>query len=162
MAEYVKAQQNETKIGEVDLLQAIWAAIMADVDWTAKPEQLEALALKNIKVSNVISRIVLRCDANNSLAYADLRFVDGTLLYYRQGSSLAHQHRAGILLHRNEDHQGLPPDSQGPVQRGLYLRPGHHLLGSKGSVCSGQGSLCQGRRTARQGKSPQWPSSPRS
>lgn len=49
MAEYVKAQQNETKIGEVDLLQAIWAAIMADVDWTAKPEQLEALALKNIK-----------------------------------------------------------------------------------------------------------------
>jgi hypothetical protein len=107
MAEYVKAQQNETKIGEVDLLQAIWAAIMADVDWTAKPEQLEALALKNIKVSYVISRIVLRCDANNSLAYADLRFVDGTLLYYRQGSSLAHQHRAGILLHRNEDHQGL-------------------------------------------------------
>jgi hypothetical protein len=51
MLEYVKGQQNETKIGEVDLLQAIWAAIMADIDWTAKPEQLEALALKNIKVS---------------------------------------------------------------------------------------------------------------
>jgi len=51
MTEYVKGQQNETKISEVDLLQAIWAAIMADVDWTVKPEQLEALALKNIKVS---------------------------------------------------------------------------------------------------------------
>jgi len=51
MTEYVKSQQNETKISEVDILQAIWAAIMADVDWTVKPEQLEALALKNIKVS---------------------------------------------------------------------------------------------------------------
>lgn len=159
MAEYVKAQQNETKVGEVDLLQAIWAAIMADVDWTAKPEQLEALALKNIKVSLPAIGRDFADIIDLPTCHVDLRFSDGTLLHDRQGSGRAHQHRAGILLHRDEDHQGIPSDPQGSLQRGLYFRPGHHLLGSKGSVCPGQGTLCQGRRAARQGESDLMPTS---
>lgn len=50
MGEYIKAQKAESKIPEVDLLQALWSAIMADVDWSAKPELLEGLALNSVKV----------------------------------------------------------------------------------------------------------------
>lgn len=50
MAEYLRSQQSERQIPEVDMLQGIWTAIMTDLDWTAKPEQLEGLALKSIKV----------------------------------------------------------------------------------------------------------------
>jgi hypothetical protein len=64
MVEYLKAQQSETKVAEVDMLTAVWAAIMGDVDWTAKPELLEGLALKSIKVC-----CVSRPDQTSMIAY---------------------------------------------------------------------------------------------
>jgi hypothetical protein len=51
MLEYLKTKQVETKVSESDMLTAIWHAIMENMDWNAKPEHLDAMALKCATVS---------------------------------------------------------------------------------------------------------------
>ena len=51
MLEYLKGRQSETKVGDLDMLNAIWLAIMDSVDWTAKPELLDSLVVKQANVS---------------------------------------------------------------------------------------------------------------
>ncbi|KAJ9121081.1 hypothetical protein QFC24_005062 [Naganishia onofrii] len=46
MLEYLKTKQVETKVSESDMLTAIWHAIMENMDWNAKPEHLDAMAVK--------------------------------------------------------------------------------------------------------------------
>jgi hypothetical protein len=51
MLEYLKTRQAETKVGELDMINAIWLAIMDSVDWNAKPELLDSLVVKHVNVS---------------------------------------------------------------------------------------------------------------
>ncbi|KAJ9094359.1 hypothetical protein QFC19_007967 [Naganishia cerealis] len=46
MLEYLKTKQAETKVSESDMITAIWHAIMENMDWNAKPEHLDAMAVK--------------------------------------------------------------------------------------------------------------------
>jgi hypothetical protein len=51
MLEYLKTKQAETKVSELDMINAIWLAIMDSIDWNAKPDQLDALVIKHVNVS---------------------------------------------------------------------------------------------------------------
>jgi hypothetical protein len=46
--ESVKAQQEELKLPETELVACIWQGLMATVDWSARPDQIEALALREV------------------------------------------------------------------------------------------------------------------
>jgi hypothetical protein len=69
MLEYLKARQSETKVGELDMIQAIWLAIMDSVDWTAKPELLDSLVVKQANVSwpsNIQASVKIKSVRNSS------------------------------------------------------------------------------------------------
>jgi hypothetical protein len=60
----VQAQQEELKLPEPELVQCLWQGLMATVDWSARPDQIEGLALREVTVSlftlsllNTISRM---------------------------------------------------------------------------------------------------------
>jgi hypothetical protein len=55
MLEYLKTKQAETKVSELDMINAIWLAIMDSIDWNAKPDQLDAIVVKHVNVSHVTS-----------------------------------------------------------------------------------------------------------
>lgn len=38
---------------ETELVQCIWQGLMASVDWSARPDQIENLALREVGVSDV-------------------------------------------------------------------------------------------------------------
>lgn len=57
MLEYLKTRQAETKVGELDMINAIWLAIMDSVDWNSKPELLDSLVVKHVNVSIARVRI---------------------------------------------------------------------------------------------------------
>ncbi|KAJ7770241.1 hypothetical protein DFH07DRAFT_806241 [Mycena maculata] len=44
----IKARQEETPIPESELVQCIWQGLMASVDWSARPDQIENLALREV------------------------------------------------------------------------------------------------------------------
>ncbi|KAJ6625644.1 hypothetical protein B0H10DRAFT_1782842 [Mycena sp. CBHHK59/15] len=44
----IKARQDETPIPETELVQCIWQGLMASVDWSARPDQIENLALREV------------------------------------------------------------------------------------------------------------------
>ncbi|KAJ6475368.1 hypothetical protein C8R47DRAFT_1220829 [Mycena vitilis] len=44
----IKARQEETPIPESELVQCIWQGLMASVDWSARPDQIEGLALREV------------------------------------------------------------------------------------------------------------------
>jgi hypothetical protein len=50
MVAVVKAQQEELKLSEPELVQCIWLGLMATVDWSARPDQIEGLALREVTV----------------------------------------------------------------------------------------------------------------
>lgn len=54
MVSFVKETQEEQPIPEVDLVPAIWSALMATVDWGTRPDQIEALALREVAVRTAI------------------------------------------------------------------------------------------------------------
>ncbi|KAF8893353.1 armadillo-type protein [Infundibulicybe gibba] len=44
----IKARQDESPIPESELVQCIWQGLMASVDWSARPDQIEGLALREV------------------------------------------------------------------------------------------------------------------
>ncbi|KAI5826607.1 ARM repeat-containing protein [Schizophyllum commune Tattone D] len=44
----VKAKQEETPIPEADLVQCLWHGLMSSVDWSARADQIESLALREV------------------------------------------------------------------------------------------------------------------
>ncbi|KAJ7346619.1 hypothetical protein DFH08DRAFT_745032 [Mycena albidolilacea] len=44
----IKARQEESPIPETELVQCIWQGLMASVDWSARPDQIEGLALREV------------------------------------------------------------------------------------------------------------------
>lgn len=49
--EVIKGHQRDSPIPETDLIQCIWQGLMASVDWSARPDQIEGLALRETGVS---------------------------------------------------------------------------------------------------------------
>ncbi|KAF8532541.1 hypothetical protein JB92DRAFT_599623 [Gautieria morchelliformis] len=45
---FVKNEQDERPLPETELVQCIWQGLMASVDWSARPDQIEALALREV------------------------------------------------------------------------------------------------------------------
>ncbi|KAF8629652.1 hypothetical protein AX17_005591 [Amanita inopinata Kibby_2008] len=44
----IKSHQEESPIPETELVQCIWQGLMASVDWGARPDQIEGLALREV------------------------------------------------------------------------------------------------------------------
>ncbi|KAG6832028.1 hypothetical protein H0H87_003009 [Tephrocybe sp. NHM501043] len=44
----INARQEETPLPEVELVACIWQGLMASVDWSARPDQIEGLALREV------------------------------------------------------------------------------------------------------------------
>lgn len=44
----IRAHQEETPLPEVELIHCIWQGLMASVDWSARPDQIEGLALREV------------------------------------------------------------------------------------------------------------------
>lgn len=44
----IKLHQEESPLPEVELIQCIWQGLMASVDWSARPDQIEGLALREV------------------------------------------------------------------------------------------------------------------
>jgi hypothetical protein len=49
----LKARQDENPIPEAELVACIWQGLMSSVDWSARPDQIEALALREVGVSTI-------------------------------------------------------------------------------------------------------------
>ena len=47
----IKSRQEESPIPEAELVQCIWQGLMGSVDWNARPDQIEGLALREVTVS---------------------------------------------------------------------------------------------------------------
>ncbi|KAF8530523.1 hypothetical protein BU17DRAFT_35813 [Hysterangium stoloniferum] len=45
---FIKGEQEERPLPEAELAQCIWQGLMASVDWSARPDQIEALALREV------------------------------------------------------------------------------------------------------------------
>jgi len=51
----IKARQTESPLPESELVQCLWQGLMGSVDWSARPDQIEGLALREVtKYSTVI------------------------------------------------------------------------------------------------------------
>lgn len=46
----VRSRQDENPIPEAELIQCIWQGCMSNVDWGARPDQIEGLALREVGV----------------------------------------------------------------------------------------------------------------
>ncbi|KAF7315743.1 W2 domain-containing protein [Mycena indigotica] len=44
----IKARQEESPLAETELVSCIWQGLMASVDWSARPDQIEGLALREV------------------------------------------------------------------------------------------------------------------
>ncbi|KJA19929.1 hypothetical protein HYPSUDRAFT_204181 [Hypholoma sublateritium FD-334 SS-4] len=44
----IKSRQEESPIPETELVQCIWQGLMGSVDWSARPDQIEGLALREV------------------------------------------------------------------------------------------------------------------
>lgn len=49
---FIKGKQEEQPLPDGELVQCIWQGLMASVDWSARPDQIEGLALRSVGVSN--------------------------------------------------------------------------------------------------------------
>ncbi|KAG8678995.1 hypothetical protein FRC08_017305 [Ceratobasidium sp. 394] len=76
----IKEHQARSAIPEAELVQVIWQGLMASVDWSARPDQLEGLALREVSV-----RVELQ--TSGRLAYAwlvEIRTHHRALLHWPQ------------------------------------------------------------------------------
>jgi hypothetical protein len=48
--DFIKEQQATTALPEAELIQCIWQGIMNSIDWSARPDQIDALAVREITV----------------------------------------------------------------------------------------------------------------
>jgi hypothetical protein len=49
---FIKSEQEERPLPESELVHCIWQGLMASVDWSARPDQIEALALREVTVTS--------------------------------------------------------------------------------------------------------------
>jgi len=47
----IRARQEESSIPESELILCVWQGLMGSVDWSARPDQIEGLALREVTVS---------------------------------------------------------------------------------------------------------------
>lgn len=61
MVDYIKESQSENPLPETELVQCIWSALVASVDWSiARPDQIDAMVMKETKVRELfISDIIV-------------------------------------------------------------------------------------------------------
>ena len=48
---FIKTEREERPLPEAELVHCIWQGLMASVDWSARPDQIEALALREVTVT---------------------------------------------------------------------------------------------------------------
>lgn len=50
IASAIKARQADSPLPESELVQCVWQGLMSSVDWSARPDQIEGLALREVTV----------------------------------------------------------------------------------------------------------------
>ena len=58
--EALKANQDELQISTSDFVGSIWQGLMAQVDWNARPDQLEGNIVRDVTASRFVSSCMLR------------------------------------------------------------------------------------------------------
>ena len=48
----IRSKLEEQQLPDTELIQSIWQGLMASVDWSARPDQIEGLALREVSVSH--------------------------------------------------------------------------------------------------------------
>jgi hypothetical protein len=64
----IKTILEETPLPESELIQCIWQGLMASVDWSTRPDQIEGLALREVTVSDVFSLNLYKFRLNYNLS----------------------------------------------------------------------------------------------
>ena len=82
---------------------------MGHVDWSARPDQIEGLALREVTVSTAMYR--LYCFGSLMSYHLEICSYLRTLLRRRQDTDRPNQRCANILLRRYPNYQGIPSDS---------------------------------------------------
>jgi hypothetical protein len=80
---------------------------MTSVDWSARPDQIEGLALREVGVSTFC---LSKPDSYNY--FIEIRPHPRTILYRSKNTSVPHKRCSSVLLRRHAYHQGVPADSQ--------------------------------------------------
>jgi len=114
----VRAVVEERPLPESELVASLWHGLMAQVDWSARPDQIEGLALREVSVRCPPKPATPHRQTNHNrlMNYAALRADHRAVLYRTQDGGRPYQHGADVLLRGHADHEGVPADLEGPSQ----------------------------------------------
>jgi len=109
----VHAVVEERPLPEAELVASLWQGLMAQVDWSARPDQIEGLALREVSVRCPIPTCLPYRSTSNHRPYVAFRAYHRAFLSRPKDGGRAHQHRADVLLRGHADHEGIPADLEG-------------------------------------------------
>lgn len=56
----MRAVVEERPLPEAELVASLWQGLMAQVDWSARPDQIEGLALREVSVRRLTPTVSIR------------------------------------------------------------------------------------------------------
>lgn len=92
-------------------MQCIWQGLLSSVDWSARPDQIEGLALREVGVCADLLGFLTRLTLLDVIP--EIRTSPSAVLPGPQERGSPHQRRPDLLLRRYPHHQGVPPDLEG-------------------------------------------------
>ena len=94
----VRGVVEERPLPESELVASLWQGLMAQVDWSARPDQIEGLALREVSVRYLVYLLVhvhSWLTVSSSLALCTHH---RAVLHGREDGGCAHQYCADVLL----------------------------------------------------------------
>jgi hypothetical protein len=105
----IKANQETSPIADTELVGVIWQGLMASVDWSARPDQIEGLALREVGVSALV---VHSAPLKTYYCCSEIRTHSRAILLRPKSRGGPHQRCTSVLLRRHAHHQSVPTNSQ--------------------------------------------------
>ena len=87
----------ERPLPEAELVASLWQGFMAQVDWSARPDQIEGLALREVSVRCPTPTLPYHINQHLIVDVA-FRSYHRTVLSRPKDGGRAYQHRADVLL----------------------------------------------------------------
>ena len=113
----IQARQEEHPLPETELIQCIWTGLLNSVEWSARPDQHEGLAVKEVTVRVPPLRSSL-LGLNYAVAFfslPEIRRSSRTVLQQPEDGGNAHQRGAGVLLRRYQGYESVSSATEGLV-----------------------------------------------
>lgn len=107
----------EKPLPESEVIACLWQGLMSAVDWSARADQIEGLALREVTVRFLSSFHIVkeRFLTVIRLWRPEICSDSRAVLQRPQDGGSADQQRASVLLRRYAYHEGVPADSQGEL-----------------------------------------------